>query len=123
MGKINVSRVASNSKFLSEITVERKSGSWQDGRYVPGAPETFRISAIVTVLAPDDLMAVPEADRTHEVMRFITKMELQLTREGTNQGVSDVIVYDSRRYRVIKSSNDSGWGYWRTLAVRMEANK
>lgn len=123
MGKINLTRVIKNSKFLSEITVERKSGSWQDGRYIPNLPSETRMSAIVTVLSPDDLLAVPEADRTHEVMRFLTKAELYLTREGGNQGVSDVIIYAGRRYRVIKSSNDSGWGFWRTLAVRMEANR
>lgn len=116
MPRINVSKVLKNPQFKENYIVHRKSGEWIAGRFVQ-TETNLNFSGVVVPGGTKDIIQVPEGDRTSEIMIFLSKEPIYVTR---TKGTSDEIEWNGSKYRVYQVKNWSSYGYYRAIGVSME---
>jgi hypothetical protein len=86
-----------------EYTVTRASadGSYDDsnGSFVPGATETLSVLGLVQPMTPDELVSIPEGDRTRERFRFYCATALKQIDTSTGRP-ADTVDLDGVPYDV-----------------------
>jgi hypothetical protein len=89
--------------FSSPITVirETKSGSYVRGIWTPGKASEFEIQATVEPLDGQDLLLIPEGERTKEMIRIYSELELKTADEACARK-ADVVRYQGKLYEVHK---------------------
>lgn len=108
--------------FQETISLESSTvGFWDDnGNWVPGAPVVLEIKAVVQPLSSDELLIVPEGERTKQLIKVHTKEDIKITNESTLTD-ADVFVYNGDRYTVINVLNRKRLGgYNKALAVKID---
>ena len=117
---INVGILINDPDFCTTFTICRKTGGWAKGVFVFEEKETDVVGVAVPVTG-EDLEMVSEADRLKDYMTFYSSTDepLSVTSDGT---ISDTVVYDGKRYKLIKGQNFSAQGFWKALGV-CEAGK
>lgn len=89
------------------------------GKFIPGASTTITINASIQPATPDDILTLPEGDRTKESFRFYSYPELKnidvsRLREG------DVVPYRAANYRV--ASVEHWPNYSKAIIVRVNTD-
>jgi hypothetical protein len=102
----------------SYVVTRAGTGSFVAGVYVPGASSTFSIVASVQPVNPQDLLRLPEGERSTDRKAVYTTTELRTAEaEGA---LSDRITYRGSTYEV-ESVNpwDETGGYFKIIAKKM----
>lgn len=120
---INVGRVINSSKLrkLKPFTVWRKTGDWVAGRFEE-TEQAISMYGVVNVASSDDIIQVPEGDRTTGLMSFHCTSPLFKTRNGSSKGTSDEIEWNGGRYKILKVLPWSDYGYFKALGTSMEGD-
>lgn len=85
------------------ITILRKTeGEWVKGRWVEGKTEELEIEASVQPMRGHELVVLPEADRTKDSIKVYSVERLR-TVEEVKQEEADVVVWEGKHYRAIKT--------------------
>ena len=89
--------------FSDEITVTRdtKTGKYVLGEYVEGSQSQFKTLACVQPMQFDELLLLPEGERTKEALKIYLEAEL-FTVDETCQRKADIITYFGKLYEVHK---------------------
>lgn len=86
------------------IVVNRTAiGSYIGGRYVDGTVTSIPIEANVQPVNAKELLNLPEAQRSRDVIKIYTSFELKAAREGVVSTKADLIVYDGSTWQVHSS--------------------
>lgn len=118
---LDVSQIVVDPDFVQSFTVYREAGSWSGGRWA-STETAIAMTGTVTVAKPQELVQVPEADRTTGVMVFYSTQPIFITRSDSTkavEGTSDQIAWNGDRYRVSMVAPWKDYGYYKALAVRM----
>lgn len=121
MSRINVARVINSSKWHTTFTVYRKTGDWVNSRFVQNDSSIDFDGASVPATTKD-IMQVPEGDRTLEIRIFLTKKELYVTRNGEIKGTSDEVLWNGKRFKIVKVKDWREFGYYRSIGVCLEGD-
>ena len=85
------------------IQIERTSpGSWVKGRWVEGLTTVINIEANVQPMRGHELVVLPEADRTKDSIKVYSVEHID-TVEDVKQEQADVVIWNGKRYKAIKS--------------------
>lgn len=108
---IDVSELMDDPDFSAPYTVIRRTGAWDAGRY---QVQEKMLAYYGPVQPPSsrELELLPEGERAGGVMCFWSKLPIYLSAgpEGES-AVSDEILWQGRRYKVIQL-NDWSHGGW-----------
>lgn len=119
----DLSEVVDDGVLSEPYKIERTTGQFQAGGFV----ESFEIVGgygVVSVASEQDLIMIPEGDRVTGAMVFHSKSriyETQKDADGT-QYVSDVMIWNYQRYRVLHVGPYPNRKFWKAIAVRMQGN-
>ncbi len=121
---IDVSTLIDDPDFALDVTLIRRRGSWQEGRFVPRT-EAVPIRAVVRPNYGSDvsgyrrgaagrkLIPEPAGSRPEGLLVFFTRTEVRLA-EGSR--ASDQLVCRGRVYEAVQVKNWSEHGFWRVTA-------
>lgn len=120
---INLSRIITSPNFAQPngYTVYRNYGTWVDGRFTTTEDE---FNAVGTILPADakTIKQIPEGDSISGSISIWSLIELYTTKlESTadNDGyISDEVVWNGNRYKIVSSNDYSNFGYYKSVAVR-----
>lgn len=85
------------------ITILRKTeGEWIKGRWVEGRTEEIEIEANVQQMRGHELVVLPEADRTKDSIKVYSVERLR-TVEEVKQEEADIVVWEGKHYRAVKT--------------------
>jgi hypothetical protein len=108
-----------NTFSVGPIAVERKAAPTLNayGEFVPGAASTIQLNpCAIHTASGRNLDQLPEADRNRETIEVYTRGQRLYTAED-NQA-PDVVIYQSRRYKVTVSNDFiANGGVYFALAV------
>lgn len=116
---IHLGSVVHSGMLSQMITIERSSGTWENGVYTKGEPETITTRGIVTVASPRQLNEVKEGDRQSGGIRILTTERVYVTGESSESGYSDVIVWHGERYKLQSVTPDNDYGFYRAIGTRI----
>lgn len=94
---INLSRVVQSSKFVQPFTVERKGGSYVEGRWTETLTSTINRVGIIQPAKQDQLNFLPEGERKDDTILIHCKDDI-LVGDGVST-MSDIIIYQGKKYR------------------------
>lgn len=118
---INVGRVLNSSKLRQPkpFKVWRKTGAWIAGRFVE-TEASISMSGVITPASAEDILQVPEGDRTSKIIAFHSTMPLFVTHDDVQgKGTSDQIEWHGERYRLLNRKDWSDFGYYKALGISM----
>jgi hypothetical protein len=119
MPTISLTRVANSPAFAQAYTVNRSTGSFQQGGYV-STTTTIPFWGIVQPATEEDLQQVPEGDRSTGMMGFISEQPMYKTRAaGSASGLGDTILWNSQEYRVVVVIPWRDFGFSKAIAARL----
>lgn len=98
-----------------KFTVNRKTGTWNAGRFIPGKPQTLTPIGNIQSPTPEQLAFFPEGVRVNETKVIYTTTMLYMT-EG--EEISDEIIWNGHTYKVIRADRWDEWGYCVAYAAR-----
>ena len=85
------------------ISVERfTAGTWVGGRWVEGNKTTLTINANVQPLKGEEILALSESDRHRDSIKVYSTDVLNTVNE-VGQESADIIIWNSKRYKAIKT--------------------
>ena len=106
--------------FLEDITLESATVGHRDenGDYIVGSPIISVIKAVVQSLNSNELLTLPEGERTKRLIKIHTKSVLK-TVDVVNSTSADKVVYSGETYKVINVFDRLvNGGYIKAIAVR-----
>lgn len=103
--------------WLQQLTGERRTGSYIEGRWVEDAPTPLSFNGVVQNALPDDLLTLPEGNRSEESIKIHTTFELVPNVSNTTTG--DRINYLNNVYLVHNVANRQIGGYYKAIAVKL----
>lgn len=116
---INVSE-ALDSDTAQLLTVERTSaGSYVDGIYQQGSVSTFKALISVQQPTPKQLEVLEEGERSQDIKLFISNKPLRTADDKDNE-VADVVIYKSKKYKLIRAGDWNDYGHTTAMGVRRE---
>lgn len=121
---IQIGEVILDPAFLATITVERKSGRWEKGRYNAKDPETVTMQGNLQPAGETDTVTTPEGNQLKgDIVVYVLGpiYETQVRIGSYTEGVSDTVLYSGHRYQVIRTEDWSLYGYWKAICTREEA--
>lgn len=121
---INLSELVGDPDFCqpSGLTVLRSTGhfgpnGWDDER------ATLIVSPVIAYpSSAKELEQLPEGDRVKGNVTFVTRTELFVTHSGSSSGVSDLIMWGGRGYRILNCMPYSDFGFFVSLGVRTDGD-
>jgi hypothetical protein len=118
MPTINLSRVANSPAFAQTYTVNRSSGTFQQGGFV-STTTPIPFWGIIQTATEQDLAQVPEGDRVTGMMKFISTEQMYQTYvDGQTQGIGDQVTWRGHNYKVVVVVPDVDFGFWKAIASR-----
>jgi hypothetical protein len=107
--------------MFDEYTVKRRTaGSYVDGTWAPGTESEFTIQASVQPTKPDELINLPEAQRTSAAMKVYTNTILRTANEASAIQ-ADCIVVDEEDWEIQKIDKHAlGMAHFKAIAVRKD---
>ena len=107
--------------FLETVQLKRESAGVynQDGDWVDGTVTTTDIQGVVQSLNANELLVLPEGDRTKSTAKIHTRTELKTANELTSTK-ADKIVYQGSDWNVsaVNNRNTIG-GYYKAILTRI----
>lgn len=87
-----------------KIKVKRYIGEWNKGRYViKDIPEDFIIEGNVQPFRFQEILQLPESDRTKEWIKIFTTDHLITAEESSENGnEADRVIWEGNEYKVMK---------------------
>ena len=114
---IDTSELMSDPDFCESWNVLRTTGGqFGPGGYIPVIAPITLYGAVQTADAVT-LEQIPEGDRQAGSRVFWASVQLY---ETNSEGLSDVIVYHGKHWKVCKVWDRSANGWWKAYAVQME---
>jgi hypothetical protein len=129
----DLSAVVDDGVLSEPYTIERSTGVFQLGGWVTTAINVPGYG-VVSVATDQDLLMLPEGDRITGSMVFHSLQRIFETQidggygqtaygQGnfgeTDQHVSDIMIWNYQRYRVLKVYPYPNRNYWKAIAVRL----
>lgn len=109
-------------EMFTSVTITRSvAGSYTDGRWVAGSTSELTITASIQQQRPrpDELLHLPEGDRTREAVRIYTDTALQTANEDTGI-VADFLTWDGEQWEVVRVETWTlGICHFKALALRV----
>ena len=110
--------------FAEDITLSRPnaSGSYVDGLWEDSARSTSTIRGSFQPIRGNELVNLPEAQRTRELVKIYTEAELR-TEDTTAKTVADILIYNGIEYEVIQVSiwpSVTGIPHYKVFAARKD---
>lgn len=125
---INVAKAITDPRFSQSLKVYRKSGEWIKGRFIEIEKEISMIG-VITPSKPKEIEMIPEGDRVGGEITIHTTRKLYTTRSidtaednEENQGTSDIIEWQSERYKLYQVNDYSQYGYYSAIGMRLVSN-
>ena len=119
MPTISLTRVANSPAFAQTFTVNRSSGSFQQGGYV-SVTTAIPFWGIIQPATEEDLAQVPEGDRSTGMMGFISEQPMYKTNvQGSVSGLGDTILWNGQEYRVVVVVPWKDFGFSKAIAARL----
>lgn len=116
----NLSHVVLHLGYVQTFTVLRSvGGDWVNGRWVEATPTTITMNGVVEVAQEKDLRALPEGDRVQGMMVFHSPSQMYVTRGGTDQGTSDIVVWKGQQWRLKSVWDYSDYGFYKAIGERI----
>lgn len=108
-------------EMFDDFTVKRyAAGSYSSGGWSPGSESQVTITASIQPAGPNELINLPEAQRTKAAIKAYTNDELRTANEGSSLQ-ADRIVYNSEDWEVQKvSQHEFGIAHYKAIAVRLD---
>jgi hypothetical protein len=105
--------------FAQAYTVNRSSGTFQQGGYV-SITTAIAFYGIVQPATEYDLAQVPEGDRVTGMLGFISEFPMYKTHVFENQsGIGDTITWRGQLYRVVAVVVWGDFGFFKAIAARL----
>lgn len=104
------------------LTVKRHTaGAYVNGRWDEAAPEEIAMKGAVQPAKPNELMNLPEGQRTRASIKIYSDAEL-LTVDESAARKADVITYNGRDYEVKETGLYEGFGLkaYKSIALAVE---
>ena len=121
MPTISLTRVANSVAFAQEFTVNRSTGTFQQGGYVQ-TTTPIPFWGIIQPASNQDLAQVPEGDRVTGMMGFISEQRMYRTYvDGETSGIGDTITWPPNvgvTYKVVAVVPWLQFGFWKAIASR-----
>lgn len=105
------------------LTILRKTqGSYVNGDWVEGAETKVPLDVNIQPFKDEDLLLLPEADRSREWYKLYCADEIRMDKQGDDGWAADEFVYEGDRYKVMKvrSYRMSILDHYKATAARME---
>lgn len=136
---INLSRVVAGNLLTESYTILRSTGYFAIGGFKTSSTEIPGFG-VVSVATDQDLLMVPEGDRVtgsmvfHSQQRiFETQLDAPPANSGFSQGgfgsgtmgggptqhVSDIILWNFQKYRILNVGPYPNRSYWRAIGARL----
>jgi len=109
------------SEFLEVVTLKRKSAGGRDdnGDWVDGTLTSSSIQVVAQSLTANERLALPEAARTKETVKFHSKTELRTLNEALLLD-ADIITYQGSDYEINMVFNRAtNGGYFKAIGIRI----
>jgi hypothetical protein len=103
--------------WLRALTGERTPGSYVNGRWVDDTPTDLEFKGVVQNASADDLVVLPEGNRSELSIKIHTKFELIPNIE--NQQTGDKVFYLNDTYLVHNVAPRHIGGYFKAIALRL----
>ena len=107
-------------EFYEDLTLESATVGHRDlnGDYIDGVPIKSTIQAVVQSLNSNELLTLPEGERTKKLIKIHTQSVLK-TVDVVNSTSADKVVYHGEDYKVINVFERlTNGGYIKAVAVR-----
>lgn len=123
----DLSFVVDDGVLSEAYSVARLTGAFEIGGFhtseiiLPGW-------GVVSVASPEDLEMVPEGDQVTGAMVFHSQTRIFETQKDVNpppngtQYVSDQLIWEFQRWRVLHVYPYPNRNYWKAIAVRLQGN-
>jgi hypothetical protein len=119
MPLISLTRVVNSPAFAQSFVINRSSGTFQQGGYV-STTTPIPFWGIIQPATEEDLLQVPEGDRSTGMMGFIAEREMFKTNvEGSASGLGDTITWNDQQYRVVVVVPWRDFGFWKAIGARL----
>ena len=106
------------------LTIYRTSaqGTYVDGEWVEGTETQVPLEVNIQPFKDQDLLLLPEADRSREWYKIYCADEIRMDKQGTSGWSADEFVYEGNRYKVMKVKfYEMGiLDHYRATAARLE---
>ena len=104
----------------ASYTVTRfAQGAYENGRFVRGAPTQFTIRALIQPTRGQDLLRLPEGERTRELVTIYTTDELH-TANAPGGAAADRVTWRGETYEVQGVERwDEIAGFWKAIAAKV----
>lgn len=106
-------------EFYEDITLNSATAGSRDenGDYTAGTPITSTIQAVVQSLSSNELLTLPEGERTKKMIKIHTKSSLK-TANTSNSSSSDEVIYNGEVFKIINVFDRLvNGGYFKAIAV------
>ncbi|WP_316337988.1 hypothetical protein [Clostridium sp.] len=125
---INVAKAVTDPRFSQKFKVFRKSGEWVKGRFIESEKEISMIG-VIAPSKPKEIEMIPEGDRVggeitiHTIRKLYTTRSIDTSEDNEeNQGTSDIIEWQSERYKLYQVNDYSQYGYYSSIGMRLVSN-
>ena len=97
-------------------------GSYVNGEWVEGTETQVPLEVNIQPFRDEDLLLLPEADRSREWYKIYCADEIRMDKQGTSGWSADEFVYEGDRYKVMKVKHYSMsiLDHYRATAARLE---
>ena len=116
---IDLSEIITDPDFAEAFNIERKTGSFNLGRYVEGDPVVIPTVGIITPANALEIQQIPEGDRLTASITVKTTVPLYVSRLGLQSGVPDLIDWNGSQWKVSYVWPWQDFGYYKAVAVRL----
>lgn len=124
MPLLNVGELISDPDFNQSFSVTRRSGQWENGRFIPGE-EIINTSGIIDPQDTSELdITNPDGSLIQGRIKIYTNTKLYLTSlnpGGNNNYISDEVNWQGHAYSIILDNNYSDYGYYGYVAQLKDA--
>jgi hypothetical protein len=97
-------------------------GRYVAGEYVDGVTTTIQRNVNIQPLKADELLLLPESERSREWYKLYSDEDLRTAREGVSGWAADEFMWQGDRYKVMKAQNHAMGilNHWKVLAARLD---
>ena len=110
------------TKKIPLTIIRSTQGSYVNGEWVEGTETQVPLEVNIQPFRDEDLLLLPEADRSREWYKIYCANEIRMDKQGTSGWSADEFVYEGDRYKVMKVKHYSMsiLDHYRATAARLE---
>ena len=112
------------TKKIPLTIIRSTQGSYVNGEWVEGTETQVPLEVNIQPFRDEDLLLLPEADRSREWYKIYCANEIRMDKQGTSGWSADEFVYEGDRYKVMKVKHYSMsiLDHYRATAARLEVS-